>query len=60
LLFAARGERLRDPIILGLSEIAGDPHVSRAALVDLYDRLALALGAGRQALPASEEPPSSS
>jgi len=44
LLGAARRERARDPLVRCLPAIAPDQLLTRAALVDAYDRLALALG----------------
>jgi hypothetical protein len=45
--------------MLGLPEITVEQYVTRAALVDLYDRLALALGEGGQATPPFLKPPGS-
>jgi hypothetical protein len=45
--------------MLGLPQITDDQHVTRAALVDLYDRLALGLGEGGPPTPAPVSPPDS-
>jgi hypothetical protein len=53
LLEVARRERPRDPLVRSIPPIAPDQDLSRAATVDLYDRLALAFGEGGTSSPIS-------